>query len=171
MLDAQTIIKELGLAPLPNEGGYYAESFRSTIMVPKETLGASYKDERAISSAIYYLITVDACSSMHKLPATEIYHLYVGGPVETTLLYADGTGEVITTGTEIEFGIRPQLIVPAGVWQGTRLAPNNAGFALLGTTMAPAFDFEDYEHGSREELIKSHPDFKDEITKLTRLTE
>lgn len=168
MLDAQTIIKELGLVPLPREGGYYAESFRSTIMVPNDTLGPSYKDERAISSAIYYLITLEAFSAMHRLPATEIFHLYIGGPVETTLLYEDGTGEVITTGTEIEFGIRPQLVVKAGVWQGTRLAPNNDGFALLGTTMAPAFDFDDYEHGVREELIKSHPDFTDEITRLTR---
>jgi hypothetical protein len=167
MLDAQTIIKELNLAPLPREGGFYKETFSSTIMVPKVALGPAYKDERAISSAIYYLITADAYSSMHRLRATEIFHLYIGGPVETTLLYANGTGEVITTGTEIEFGIRPQLIVPAGVWQGTRLAPNNAGFALLGTTMAPAFDFEDYEHGVREELIKSHPDLTDEITKLT----
>ncbi len=168
MLDAETIIKELGLAPLPREGGYYAQTFSSTIMVPKETLGPAYKDERAISSAIYYLITRETYSSMHRLPGTEIFHLYMGGPVETTLLYEDGTGEVITTGTEIEFGIRPQLIVPAGVWQGSRLAPNNEGFALLGTTMAPGFEFGDYEHGVREELIKSHPDFTDEITRLTR---
>ena len=93
----------------------------------------------------------------------------MGGPVETTLLYEDGTGESYhhRDGDRI----RPyghSLVVPAGVWQGSRLAPNNDGFALLGTTMAPGFEFEDYEHGNRADLLESYPGFIEEITRLTR---
>jgi predicted cupin superfamily sugar epimerase len=162
------IIKALDLVPLPREGGYYTESFRSTMMIPKELLSSGYKGARPASTAIYFLLTNTAFSAMHRLPATEIFHLYMGGPVETTLLFDDGSGEVVTIGREIEFGERPQLIVPGGVWQGSRLAPNNDGFALMGTTISPGFEFEDYEHGIRDALIESHPAFADEISRLTR---
>lgn len=166
--DAEKIINELGLVPLPNEGGYYKETFRSKLMIPKDSLATDYQGARSASTAIYFLLTRADFSAMHWVPGTEIFHLYMGGPVETTLLFDDGTGEVITIGTEIEFGLRPQLIVPGGVWQGSRLAPNNEGFALMGATIAPGFEFEDYEHGTRAKLLKSHPDFAREITELTR---
>lgn len=162
------IIAELGLVPLPNEGGYYAETFRSTLMIEKDSLDSTYTGARSASTAIYFLLTRSDFSAMHRLRGTEVYHLYIGGPVEMTLLYEDGTGEVVTISTEIELGLRPQLVVPDGVWQGSRLAHNNEGFALLGTTMAPGFEFDDYEHGVRDKLIKSHPRFTKEIERLTR---
>jgi hypothetical protein len=162
------IIEELNLVPLPSEGGYYIESFRSTIMIPKDSLALDFPGARCASTAIYFLLTRSDFSAMHRVPGTEIFHLYMGGPVETTLLYEDGTGEVVTIGTSIESGDRPQLIVPEGVWQGSRLAPDNEGFALLGATITPGFEFDDYEHGVRAKLVKSHPKFSDEITKLTR---
>ena len=169
MLDAETIIRELNLAPLPREGGFYKETFCSSVMLPKETLGSTYTGKRAISTAIYYLITTEACSIMHRLPGTEIFHLYLGGPVETTLLYEDGTGEIVTIGTDIESGMRPQLIVPNGTWQGSELAlGSDLGYALLGATMAPGFSFDDFCLGKRSALKKSHPDFSEEITRLTR---
>jgi predicted cupin superfamily sugar epimerase len=164
----EKIIKELNLAPLPSEGGYYAESFRSSIMIPKDSLALTYPGARTASTAIYFLLTSSDFSAMHRVPGAEIFHLYMGGPVETTLLYEDGTGKVVTIGKEIEFGDRPQLVVPGGVWQGSRLAPNNESFALLGATITPGFEFKDYEHGVRDKLIESHPDFTDEITRLTR---
>ncbi len=169
MLDVETIIKELNLAPLPKEGGFYKETFCSTIMVPKDLLGATYSDERAISSAIYYLLTKETYSTIHRLPGTEIFHFYLGDPVETTLLYEDGTGEIITIGIDIESGMRPQLVIPGGTWQGSELAEgSDLGFALLGTTMAPGFSFDDFEQGKRDELKKNFPNFTEEITRLTR---
>ncbi|MEE9542573.1 MAG: cupin domain-containing protein [Thermodesulfobacteriota bacterium] len=169
MLDAKTIIKELELVPLPGEGGFYKETFSSTIMIPKETLGSTYPAARAISSAIYYLITLESYSTMHRLRGTEIFHLYLGGPVETTLLYKDGTGEIITIGCDIENGMRPQIIIPEGTWQGSELAEgSDFDFALLGTTMAPGFSIDDFELGKKSELKKKFPDFSEEITRLTR---
>lgn len=168
MLDVEKIIKELNLVPLPSEGGYYIESFRSNLKIPKEALGPDYPGERSASTAIYFLLTRSDFSAMHRVPGAEIFHLYMGGPVETTLLYGDGTGEVLTIGADIESGERPQLVVPGGVWQGTRLAPGSAEFALLGATISPGFEFEDYEHGTRANLIRSHPNFTEEITRLTR---
>lgn len=169
MLDAKTIIKELGLAPLPREGGYYKETFSSSVLVPKATLSGTYPSERALSSAIYYLVTPESYSTMHRLPGSEIYHFYLGGPVETTLLYEDGTGEIITIGTDIAGGMRPQLIIPGRTWQGSELAEgSDFDFALLGTTMAPGFSVDDFEKGNRDELKKSYPNFSQEITRLTR---
>lgn len=169
MLRAETVIRELNLAPLPREGGFYKETFCSSVMVPKETLGSAYPDKRRISTAIYYLLTPETFSAMHRLPGTEIFHLYLGGPVETTLLYEDGTGEIITIGTDIENGMRPQLVIPNGTWQGSKLAEGtDLGFALLGTTMAPGFSFDDFCLGNRDELKEGFPNFTEEITRLTR---
>ena len=168
-IDVKTIIKELDLKPLPGEGGFHKESYCSSITLSKTALGPAYPEKRSISTAIYYLITPETYSSLHRLPGTEIFHLYMGGPVETTLLSADGTGEIITMGTDIENGMRPQLIVPGGTWQGSELAEgSHLGFALLGATMAPGFSFGDFEQGKKSELTKSHPDFTEEITRLTR---
>jgi predicted cupin superfamily sugar epimerase len=169
MLDAKTIIKELGLKPLPIEGGYYAETHSSRVVIPKKLLGSDYSGDRALSSAIYYMLTPENYSTIHRLPGTEIYHLYLGGPVETTLIYEDGTGEIITIGNDIENGQRPQLVVPGGTWQGSELAlGSELGFALLGTTMAPGFNIDDFEKGDRAKLKKLFPNFAEEITRLTR---
>jgi len=104
---------------------------------------------------------------MHRLQTDEIFHFYLGDPVEMLQLFTDGSGEVITLGQDILNGMYPQITVPRGTWQGARLY-RSGNFTLLGTTMAPGFESSDYEDGHRDELITSYPQFKDLITALTK---
>lgn len=149
-MTAEQIIAALGLKPLPHEGGFYAETYRS-----------------AFSTAIYYLLTAETFSAMHRLKFDEMFHFYWGDPVEMLQLWPDGTGRVVTLGTDLAAGQRPQVLVPGGVWQGARLLPGG-NVALLGTTMAPGFEFRDYEPGDRAALVAAYPAFRDRILRLTR---
>lgn len=158
-LDAEEIRAILGLIPLPTEGGYYAETYQSPLML--HGLPA-YRDARHASTAIYYMLTPDTCSAMHRLASDEVYHFYLGDPVELLLLSEDGAGHIARLGTNLRAGERPQLVVPARVWQGSRLAPQGR-YALLGTTVAPGFAYADYEHGNTDELARRYPAFAAEI--------
>lgn len=146
------LVARLGLEPHPAEGGYFRETYRSTARFRP---GPPFPGERSVSTAIYYLLTADTYSAMHRLPGDEIFHHYLGGPVEMLLLEPDGTSEVVTLSSDFAIG-QPQRIVAGGVWQGSRLLAG-AEYALLGTTMAPGFEFADYETGS-EELLARYPE-------------
>ena len=152
-VEADQLIARLGLKPLPIEGGWFAETYRSEF-----------------STAIYYLLTPDAVSRMHRLRSDEVYHFYAGDPVEMLLLLADGTSEVLTLGGDIEAGQSPQVVVPRGVWQGCRLAEGGK-WALMGTTVAPAFDFEHFEPADRDDLMRRYPDRAEMIRDLTPRTD
>lgn len=151
-MNAREIISLLKLQPHQKEGGFFAETYKSEY-----------------STAIYYLLTADTFSALHRLSYDEIYHFYLGDPVELLMLHPDGQGEVMTVGNDLAAGMRPQLVVPKGVWQGSKLRTGGA-FALLGTTMAPGFNIKDYEAGNKDELIKQYPDWRDMITSLWRTT-
>src|SRR5262245_49933132 len=141
MPTAESIIQLLNLQPHPKEGGFFRETYRSATNLP---------GERSLSTAIYYLLTPETFSEMHKLPGDELFHFYLGDPVEMLHLLADGSGTIVELGTDLASRMKPQIIVPGGVWQGSRLKPGGQ-FALLGTTMAPGFDYADYVSGSRAE--------------------
>jgi predicted cupin superfamily sugar epimerase len=152
MLTVDQIIQLLNLKPLPEEGGYYRETYRP----------AGSK-----ATAIYYLLAPDAFSAMHRLPADEIYHFYLGDPVEILLLSPDKSGRIITLGSDIANGMVLQFVVPAGTWHGSRLH-DGGKFALMGTTMSPGFEFAMYEAGKRKELAEEYPQFSGKIKALTR---
>ncbi|MBI4400623.1 MAG: cupin domain-containing protein [Nitrospirae bacterium] len=156
----------LRLKRLPMEGGYYVETYRSPDVVKKDALPDRYQGARPLATAIYYLLTPDTCSAMHRLQTDEIFHFYSGDPVEMLQLFPDGTGKLITLGPDIVNGMHPQTIVPKGIWQGARLAPGGT-FALLGTTMSPGFDVADYEPGRRDTLTRRYPEFRELINALT----
>jgi predicted cupin superfamily sugar epimerase len=166
-VDVEKLKMLLGLRPLAEEGGFYSESYRSPERWARTALPARYSGERCLGSAIYYLLTPETFSAMHRLASDEIYHFYLGDPVELLLLREDGSGEVITIGSELESGMRPQALAPLGVWQGSRLKAGGA-FALLGTTVAPGFEFADFELGRREALLAQFPAHADWIRALTR---
>jgi predicted cupin superfamily sugar epimerase len=153
------IIRLLGLEPHPKEGGYFREIYRSNGNI------ATPGGPRAYSTAIYFMLTKDTFSAMHRLCSDEIFHLYMGGPVEMLNIYPDGSGGIVRIGHNLAGGERPQVIVSAGVWQGSRLA-EGAEFALMGTTVAPGFDYADYEDGTRDGLCREYPEFKEMIEKL-----
>jgi predicted cupin superfamily sugar epimerase len=161
-MTAAEIRELLGLAPLPNEGGYFVETYRATRRMP-----ASGAAGRSLATAIYYLITPDQFSAMHRVRADEVFHFYMGDAVELLQLTPEGDGHLAVLGTDLAAGERPQVVVPAGVWQGTRLVPGGA-WALLGTTVSPGFEFEDYEHGERASLIARWPEWRAQIEALTR---
>ena len=163
MLTAEEIIKRLHLEK-HREGGYFGETYRSGEIVNDPRRG-----QRAYSTAIYYLLTPGTFSEMHRLSVDEIFHFYLGDPVEMLHLYPDGSGQRILLGNDLVGGMQPQVQVHLGVWQGARLLPGGThGFALMGTTVAPGFEYSDYQSGSRVELVGRYRQFQDLITALTR---
>jgi uncharacterized protein len=166
-IDVHDLISRLGLEPHPEEGGYFTETYRSSLRAPREALPTQYGDSRAFSTAIYYLLTPDTVSAMHRVKSDEIFHFYLGDPVEQLQLSPDDTGKIVTIGADLLSGQRPQVIVPAGVWQGAHLAAGGQ-FALFGCTVSPGFEYADYQHGDREQLITQYPAFRELITLLSR---
>lgn len=165
-LSADEIIARLGLRPLPIEGGYFAESYRTEAQLPPSVLPPDYPGPRALATGIYYLLTPSTCSILHRLRGDEVYHFYLGDPVELLQLLPDGQGELHRLGTDLAQGERPQVVVRGGTWQGSRLAPGGQ-VALLGTTMAPGFHPADFEAGERAALLRAYPRFGALIEALT----
>lgn len=151
-MDAATVIKTLDLIPHPEEGGYYRETYRSAL---EHDPGDDWGSARSAGTAIYYLLTPDTYSALHRLPGDEIFHFYLGDPVEMLMLRPDGTDQVVILGQDLA-DMSLQHVVPGGVWQGSRLVPGGA-WALLGTTMAPGFDFRDYHTPDVDDLLARYP--------------
>lgn len=160
------LIEKLHLKPLEREGGYYKETYKSEKILKGKCLDARYSGSRNIASAIYYLLTPDTKSAIHRLKTDEIFHFYAGDPVLMLLIHPDKRVERKILGNRIDRGESPQIIVPANAWQGSLLM-DGGKFALMGTTMAPGFDFDDYEDGKRQELINNYPEEKELIKRLT----
>ena len=167
MLTADKIIALLNLKPHPEEGGYFVETYRSSETISEKVLTSRYKGARSFGTAIYYLLTPETFSTMHRLRSDEIFHFYLGAPVEMLQLWPDGSGRILILGTDIINGMKPQAVIPKGVWQGARLL-NGGRFALLGATVSLGFEFVDYESGRRDELVKSYPQYREWIIALTK---
>lgn len=165
--DPKEIIKLLDLKPLEIEGGYFKETYRSDDSIPKDILPSWYRSSRCFSTAIYYLLTPDNFSAIHKVNSDELFHFYLGDPVEMLLLYPDGKGRKAVLGQDIKRGQQVQMVVPRGVWQGAVLQ-EGGGFALLGTTVSPGFEYEDFIPGEKDLLTKEYPEHVPEIIKLFR---
>ena len=148
MPTADDIIRRFQLQPHPVEGGYFRETYRSPH-----------------STAIYYLLKPGHVSELHVLPSDEVYHFYLGSPLRMLQLWPDGSGREVLIGSDLAAGHVPQLVVPAGVWQGSRL--DGDGFALVGCTMAPGFDYSGYRNAPRAELNAKWPAFAAQIAELT----
>lgn len=162
MISITEIIKLLGLESYQIDGGFYSETYRSEEKIEKSCLPERYTSPKSFGTAMYYLLTPQTKNPLHRLPADEIFHFYLGDPVKMLQLHPDGSTEVITLGSKIEEGQKVQVLVPKNVWQGSILI-EGGNFALMGTTMAPGFDSSGYEVGnssviekykSQEELIK-----------------
>ena len=153
------LIKLLDLKPLYGEGGIYRETYRSDEILPESVLPGR-NGAHELCTAILYLLTPETFSRMHRLASDEVYHFYMGASVEMLQLYPDGTGQVIRLGHNLEEGEQLQTVGPRGVWQGIRLV-GDGDFALIGTTMAPAFDPSDYEDGVKANLIREYPAYRE----------
>jgi uncharacterized protein len=147
-VEGERIARTLGLQPLPGEGGL----FRRT-----------YID--AYCSVIYFMLIAPDFSALHSLDGVETYHWYAGSPLRLLLLHPDGKVDQPVLGSDLVAGARPQVVVPAGVWQGSSSAGE---WTLAGTTMAPAFEWSAFHLGRRTELISGWPDAARRIHALTR---
>jgi predicted cupin superfamily sugar epimerase len=163
-MTADEVKKLLGLAPHPREGGWYVRTHEASEFVDVD---ARYGGQRRTGTAIYYLLEPGTFSEMHVLVSDEIFHHYMGGAVEMLQLFEDGTSKHAMIGKDLSAGERPQVLVPRGVWQGARLV-NEEGWALLGCTVSPGFEFADYRTAGREELIAKWLNEREMITRLTR---
>jgi uncharacterized protein len=165
---AEDVKKLLGLAPHPREGGWFVRTYEAGELIAAEAFGDErYAGARRTGTAIYYLLEPGTFSEMHRLKSDEVFHFYAGDAVEMLQLTADGQGERVVIGNDLARGHRPQVVVGRGVWQGSRLVAGGR-WALLGCTVSPGFEFEDYESGERVELCRRWPEFAEEIGALTR---
>ena len=167
MITSQDIVKKLNLKPLPGEGGFYYETYRSETDVPSRLLGLDGKDTRHVSTAIYYLVTPESFSALHRVKSDEIFHFYAGDPVEMIQIDPNGNILRITIGSDIMNGEQPQVLVPKGSWQALKLR-DGGSWSLMGTTVSPGFEFEDFELGSRDELLNTFPQLREDIIRYTR---
>lgn len=165
-MTAEQIISRLGLQPHETEGGYYYQTYVSNEKISKSHLPERYRNDKPFSTAIYYLLTADTKSILHRLPSDEIYHFYLGSPVQMLLLYPNGNSNIVFLGQDIMSGQRVQITVPSGVWQGSFILEGGE-FALMGVTVSPGFDFSDFEAADGEELKKLYPQHADLIDLLS----
>ena len=165
-MTAEQLIDILKLKPLEIEGGYYFETYRSEKNIASKHLPNRYKSDKSISTAIFYLLTTNTISKMHRLISDEIFHFYLGDPVQMLQLNPNGNSEVIYIGNDILAGQLPQVVAKRGVWQGCKLI-KGGNYALMGTTVAPGFEFEDFEDGNKEELVQQFSQHKRLIEELT----
>jgi hypothetical protein len=166
-MTAEEIKQLLNLEAHPREGGYFRQTWKSEEEIPLAALPSRYSATRAAGTVIYYLLEPSTFSEMHRLISDEVFHFYVGDPVEMLQLWPDGSSRVVRLGSDLASGMLPQLVVPKGVWQGSRLAPGGQ-VALLGCSVSPGFDYADYETGRRSELMREYPESAALIELLTR---
>jgi predicted cupin superfamily sugar epimerase len=164
-MTANEIKALLKLEPHPVEGGHFRRTYTSNLSV--EVRRDAELVTRAMGTAIYYLLEPGTFSEMHVLSSDELFHFYLGDPVEMLQLWPDGSSALITLGQDLAAGQCVQLLVPAGVWQGTCLV-GDGQVALLGCSVVPGFDFSDYTSGSYVELAARWPEESDRIRQLTR---
>lgn len=167
---ADELINTLNMQPLPEEGGYYKVTFNADEQLSSKDLPDRYQSERLLCSAIYYLVTKDHFSAMHKLPTDELYYYHYGDSMEMLLLGPTGEGRKQVLGMDPGNQQFPQMLAPRNWWQGSRPVPAGPfGFSLVSTSMAPAYHQSDPLFGDRVELQNQYPDFKDHIASLTRV--
>jgi hypothetical protein len=167
-MTAEEVKRVLGLEAHPREGGWFRETWRAEETMAGSALPERYAGgARPAGTAIYYLLEPETFSEMHRLASDEVFHFYLGDPVEMLQLRPDGTGQRVVLGTDLAAGMSPQTVVPRGVWQGSRLVAGGR-LALLGCTVSPGFEYADYETGEREALVRGWGEWAEMVRGLTR---
>jgi predicted cupin superfamily sugar epimerase len=157
------IVELLKLRPHP-ERGHFVESYRSDVGVEAPT----QTSPRSAATAIHFLVTAEQPTThLHRLASDEIFHLYEGGPLDIVRLFADGSADIARLGLNLAAGERPQIVVRRGTWFGTELVPGST-YCWMGCTVAPGFDFEDFELSDDGALAARYPAMADRIQRLAR---
>ena len=161
---AQQWIQRLQLQPHP-EGGWYRQTYRAPLTLPHAAL-PGHAGDRAASTAIYFLLAGDQFSAFHRLRSDEVWHFYAGSELIVHVI-EHGTYSEILLGNDMQAGQQFQAVVPSGCWFGSSLRHPDT-YALVGCTVAPGFDFADFEMAKRAELIAHYPQHRAMIERLTR---
>jgi len=169
MLTQDELVHALKLSPHP-EGGFFRETYRASEILAKGSLGAHHIGPRSASTAIYFLVTAGSFSALHRIASDEVWHFYGGHSLEVISIDEDNQVHAVRVGMNLAEGEVPQYVVPRGRWFGSRLAaPHTAdAYALVGCTVAPGFDFADFELANRSVLVQRYPQHRAIIEALTR---
>jgi uncharacterized protein len=163
MENAAFWIDKLGLMPHP-EGGFFRETYRSAGSIPPQSLSPDIKSARAYSTAIYFLLRSSDRSLFHKIKSDEVWHFYSGSSLTLYILTANGL-EAKKLGNP-QNGGSLQIVIPANSWFGA-LVDMPESFVLAGCTVAPGFDFSDFEIARRSTLLAEYPQYSTLIEQLT----
>ncbi|WP_420147253.1 cupin domain-containing protein [Spirosoma sp.] len=164
-MTASYYVKAFTMQPHP-EGGYFAETYRSSEQIPHSALPQRFGGDRAFSTAIYFLLESHHISALHRIQADEVWHFYAGGPLDIFVIYPAGELTIIQLGSNPEQGEVFQAVVPAGCWFGSKPAVGT-DFSLVGCTVAPGFDFADFEMADRSRLLAQFPQHTEVIEMLS----
>lgn len=159
-------ISSLNLIPHP-EGGYFNEVYRSDEIIDNMSLDNRYLGSRSVSTSIYFLLDGDQFSAFHKIKSDELWHFYDGSSIKLYIMSEDGSLETKKLGITLEENEVPQIVIPKNHWFAAEPI-DKSKFSLIGCTVAPGFDFTDFELGKRKDLINKYPKLKEIIKKFTR---
>lgn len=165
MFSKEDLIHKLELKPHP-EGGYYKETYRSADYIPNDVLSNAFNSDRAVSTCIYFLLTSENFSAFHRINQDEIWHHYYGAAIKIHMISEDEEYTSVVVGKDFYNGEIPQYVVKAKTWFAAEI-PAKDSFALVGCTVAPGFDFEDFQLPSRQFLTELFPEHQLVITRLT----
>jgi len=155
MITVQQLIETYQLLPHP-EGGYYSRSYESEELIPANALPERFGTDRLISTAIYFLLDGKNSSAFHRIKSDELWHFYAGDGLLIYVIHPDGRGEILKLGNDLSNGFSFQRVVKAGCWFASKPITEN-GFSFAGCTVAPGFDFADFELVEKNELLKEYP--------------
>jgi hypothetical protein len=164
MKNAQYWIEKLNLEKHP-EGGFFAETYRSKEKLHETKLPDRYKTGRVFGTSIYFLLTVESVSNFHRLASDEIWHYHFGGSVKVHFIHKDGTTSEHVLGPDLERSQSFQLVIPRGTWFAAEVI--EADYVLVGCTVSPGFEFEDFELADRTELSSAYPQHQTLIDRFT----
>ena len=166
MITPQQLIQQFALQQHP-EGGWYKETYKSTELLPLAALPQRFNGDRSFSTAIYFLLEQGNFSAFHKIKSDECWHFYTGEPLVVYIISQQGALDIIELGNDINKGHVFQYVVPANCWFASRPAAES-NFCFVGCTVAPGFDFEDFDLADAAELSKLYPQHRDIIHELCR---
>jgi predicted cupin superfamily sugar epimerase len=161
------LVQQLQLQPHP-EGGYYRETYRSGEIIPQNGLPERFAGSRHFSTAIYFLLEQGNFSAFHRIQSDECWHFYTGDPLQVHVIDPEGKYTLIRLGNDIRNGEVFQAMVPAGCWFASETAPGGQ-FSLVGCTVAPGFDFADFELAKGDLLASLFPTHSGLIRRLCRI--
>ncbi len=161
----EQLVRRFGLARHP-EGGWYRETYRSSETVAGDALPARFGGSRSFCTAIYFLLERGDISALHRIRSDEIWHFYAGAPLAVHVLTPRGEHRELKLGPDFGAGQSFQAVVAAGCWFGAEVA-GPGEYSLVGCTVAPGFDFADFQLGSRSDLLQAYPQHEEIINRLS----